>query len=341
MKTKKTITLLFILILILISSSGWGVEQFKGDTARIRFNDFMIEIISADLFKNQLKQAAIDENAAKISDWLEAVKIAEPKPDELIYIMISEVDGKGKLNYKNVTFENRKRTLKKMVFTDGKTLERDFGNYVIELREPVFTTKYYLNELQDLKKISGELIKEQISKAGALIPDGRKKINGWLTLNDQGGFDSNFLDEASPVTSDMIVLTAGVGAGVIKNQWANDINFKVGFAFGNKGLQRNLYFAEFKMVYDFSNASSDNLFSVNSFLTLGWDHNFSKNYEKEKWFGLSFGYLVDRKTDFFEKNTWKFAINKRINQTISVSPEIYFNGFFKNIFPGVQIGISF
>ena len=52
MKTKKTITLLFILILILISSSGWGVEQFKGDTARIRFNDFMIEKISGDLFKN-------------------------------------------------------------------------------------------------------------------------------------------------------------------------------------------------------------------------------------------------------------------------------------------------
>ena len=341
MKTKKTITLLYVLILILIANSGWGAEQFKGDTVRIRFEHFMIEIISPDLFKNQLSQAGIAENAAKISEWLEAVNIAEPKPDELIYITISEVDGKEKLNYKNVTFENRKRNLKKMVFTDGKTLERDFGNYVVELKESVFTTKYYLSELQDLKKISGEQINNQISKAGALIPDGRKKINGWLALNEQGGFDSNFLDEASPVTSDMLVLTAGVGAGVIKNQWANDINFKVGLAFGSKGLQRNLYFAEFKMVYDFSNASADNLFSVNSFLTLGWDHNFSKNYEKEKWFGLSLGYLVDRNTDFFEKNTWKFAINKRINQTISVSPEIYFNDFFKNIFPGVQIGISF
>ena len=341
MKTRKTITLLLILTLLLIAGKSSGVERFKGDTIRMIFENFMIEVISPDLIRNPLKHAGIEDNAAKISNWLEALSISEPGSDELIYIVISDVDEKDKLNYKNVTFENLKKTSKKMVFSDGKILVRDFGNYVIELIEPAVTTKYYLLNLQDLKKISDKTFSQQISNADILLPVGRKKINGWLTMNADGNFDSHFLDEASPLTSDMLILNAGVGAGIVKNQWVNDISFKIGLAFGEKGLQQNLYFAEFKMVYDFSNASGDNIFSVNSFVTAGWEHNFSKNSEKEKWFGLSLGYLVSRKTDFFEKNTWKFAINKRINQTISISPEFYFNGFFKNIYPGVQVGISF
>jgi len=341
MKTMKTITILLVLILLLLTKSGRGVEQFKGDTIRLKFDNFMVEVISSDLIKNPLKEAGITENAKEISGWLEAVNISEPMSDEMIYILISDVDGKEKLNYKNATFENRKRTLKKMVFSDSKILEKDFGNYVIEIREPVYTIKYYLQELEDLKKISTDDFNEKILAADKQLPAGRKKINGWLTLNSEGNFDGHFLDEASPLTSDMLILNAGVGAGIIKNQWVNDINFKVGLACGKKGLQRNLYFAEFKMVYDFSNASSDNLFSINSFVTVGWEHNFSKEIEKEKWFGLSLGYLVDRNTNFFEKNTWKFAIHKKINQSISVSPELYFNGFFKNVYPGVQIGIIF
>jgi hypothetical protein len=341
MKTKKTITALLILVLLMLANSGWSAEQFKGDTIRIKFEDFMIEVISPDLIKNSLKQAGIQQNAIKISDWLEAVSINEPMQDELIYILISEADGKEKLNFRNVTFENRKRMSKKMVFSDMKILEKDFGNYVIEIRESVYSIKYYLLKIEDLKKISNETSSEQILAAEKLLPAGRKKINGWLTLNKEGNFDSYFLDEASPVTSDMLYLNVGVGAGIVKNQWVTDINFALGFAYGNKGLQRNLFYTGFKVVYDFSNASGNNLFSVNSFVSTRWEHNFSKNYEKEKWIGLSLGYLVDRNTDFFEKNTWNFAIYRRINQTISVSPEIYFNGFFQNIYPGIQIGISF
>ena len=75
MKTKKTITTLLITVLMLIANSGWSAEQFKGDTVRIKFEEFMIEIISPDLIKNPLKQAGIQQNAIKISDWLEAVNI--------------------------------------------------------------------------------------------------------------------------------------------------------------------------------------------------------------------------------------------------------------------------
>ncbi|MBK6285458.1 MAG: hypothetical protein IPF54_24835 [Draconibacterium sp.] len=341
MKTKKKFIAILILMLLMLTNSGWGAEQYKGDTIRIKFDDFMIEVITSDLIKNPLKKARLAENATKIIDWLEPVNISEPELDELIYILISNADSKEKSNYENVIFENRKRTSKKMVFSDGKILEKDFGNYIIEIREPVYTIKYYLQAIQDLNKISAETFSEHIANAEKLIPAGRKKINGWMTTNKEGNFDTHFLEEVSPATLDMLILNAGVGAGVIKNQWVNDISFKVGLGFMNKGLQRNVYFAELKMYYDFSNASSDNLFSVNSFVTVGWEHNYSKILKNEKWFGVSLGYLVDRNTDFFNEKTWKFGIHKRINQTISVNPELYFNGFFNNIYPGVQIGITF
>ncbi|HPE76777.1 MAG TPA: hypothetical protein PLC80_11860 [Draconibacterium sp.] len=341
MKTKKKFIAILILMLLMFTNSGRGAEQYKGDTIRIKFDDFMIEVITSDLIKNPLKQAGLAENATKIIDWLKPVNISEPESDELIYILISIADSNEKSNYENVIFENRKRTSKKMVFSDGKILEKDFGNYIIEIRRPVYTIKYYLQAIQDLKKISAETFSEQIANAEKLLPDGRKKINGWMTTNKEGSFDTHFLEEVSPVTLDMLILNAGVGAGVIKNQWVNDINFKIGLGFMKKGLQHNVYFAELKMYYDFSNASNDNLFSVNSFVTVGWEHNYSKILENEKWFGVSLGYLVDRNTDFFNENTWKFGIHKRINQTISVNPELYFDHFFKNVYPGVQIGISF
>jgi hypothetical protein len=204
-----------------------------------------------------------------------------------------------------------------------------------------FTTIFYLESLAELSKITNDSFKEHISLAQSLIPEGKKKVNGWLKWNGSDNFESHFLSESSPYTLDMLILTAGVGAGVIKNQWVNDINFKVGLGFANKGIMRNSYFAEYKMYYDFSESGDNKFFSFNSFLSIGWEHNFSNSLEKEKWVGLSVGYLVDRNTEFFKKDTWRLSLQKKINQTISVSPELYFNGFFKNVYPGVQVGLNF
>jgi len=150
----KTISLFLVLILLSITGLGWSAGPFKGDTIRIKLADYMIEVISPDLTRNPLKEAGISEKAIKISDWLGAVNINEPKPDELIYILISNVDDKEKLNYQNVAFENRKRTSEKMVFSEGKILQKGFGNYVIEMRDPVFTVIYYLQQLKSCSRLA-------------------------------------------------------------------------------------------------------------------------------------------------------------------------------------------
>ncbi len=340
MKTKKTIIAAILLLSLFIANKGLCSDKYKGDTLRIRFSDFIIEINATSLVQYSLSSLNLAETAASVSNLLEPVSIPTPESDEIYYISISDVDGKQKLDFKNVTIEKRKKNAKKLVFAQGKVLEKDFGNYVVEVDDINYTLFFYLDNLKDLSKLSGEAFEKQISYAQSLIPDGRKKINGWLKWDGNDNFESHFLSETSPYSLDMIELTAGLGAGVIKNQWANDINFRAGLGFGKKGIMRNNYFAEFKMVYDFSN-SGNKLFSINSFLSLGWEHNYSNSPEKAKWVGFSVGYLVDRNTDFFEKNTWKLTLRKNINQTISVNPELYFNEFFKNVYPGIQIGINF
>lgn len=340
MKTKKTIIAVVILLSFFFTQKSLGSEKFKGDTLRIWFNEFMIEINSNDINKHPLNSIELAKTAASVGALLESLSIPKPENDELYFISISDVDGKQKLEYMNATIEKRKKDPKKLVFTKGKVLEKDFGNYIVEVDDIDYTILFYLDDISDLNKIKGESFEKQVTVAQSLIPGGRKKVNGWLKWNGNDNFESNFLGESSPYSLDMIELTAGLGAGVIKNQWANDINFRVGLGFGIKGIMRNRYFTEFKMVYDFAN-SGDKVFSVNSFVALGWEHNFSTTTEKVNWIGFSVGYLVDRNTDFFQKNTWKLAMKKSINQTISVNPELYFNGFFKNVYPGVQIGINF
>lgn len=340
MKTKKTIIAVFILLALFCTKKSEGREKFLGDTIRIRYDALMVEVITTDLNRFPLTTLNLAQTAASVSNLLESLTIPEPEINEFYFISISDVDEKLKLEYKNATIEKKQKNTKNLVFSKGKVLERDFGNYIVEVDDIDFTILFYLIDLQDLNKIGGESFEKQVLAAQALIPAGRKKVNGWLKWNGTDSFEPHFLSESAPYSLDMIELTAGLGAGVIKNQWANDINFRAGLGFSKKGLMRNRYYAEFKMVYDFENAR-EKLFSVNSFLSLGWEHNFSESSEKVKWVGLSVGYLVDRNTDFFEKDTWKLALRKSINQTLSVNPELYFNGFFKNVYPGVQIGINF
>lgn len=340
MKTKKTIIAVILLLALFATQKSLGSEKFMGDTLRIRFDEFMIEILTTDFNHHPLKTMNLEQTAATANQLLESLSIPKPESNELYFISISDVDGKQKLEYKNATIEKRQKNPKKMVFSKGNVLAKDFGNYIIEVDDVNFTVLFYLSELQDLNKIGGDLFEKQLSEAQTLIPVGRKKVNGWLKWNGTDSFESHFLSESSPYSLDMLELAAGLGAGIIKNQWVNDVNFRVGLGFGTKGIMRNRYFTEFKMVYDFAN-SSDKLFAINSFLLLGWEHNFSNSIEKVNWVGFSVGYLVDRNTDFFEKNTWKLTMKKSINQTISVNPELYFNGFFKNVYPGVQIGINF
>jgi hypothetical protein len=80
----------------------------------------------------------------------------------------------------------------------------------------------------------------------------------------------------------------------------------------------------------------------NDLLTLTWGQGFVKDNEPRKeshlLFIMSLGYLVNRKGDYFEKNTWRMGGGRLslFGGKTKIEPTIYFNNFFKGVTPGLR-----
>ena len=79
----------------------------------------------------------------------------------------------------------------------------------------------------------------------------------------------------------------------------------------------------------------------NDFLTFMYEQGGIKDHDATKGFSysaaFSLGYLINRKGDFFEKNTFRFGAGKIQFYKTSVEPLLYFNNFFKGVTPGIRI----
>ena len=245
----------------------------------------------------------------------------------------------GKVRIKPLSLKKQLVTKSEAVLFQGQKLLKGNSNYVLVIENQNYLISIFLDKLEDASKLLEPGIEEQLNQADANIPQNRKLTNGWLILDENKNFLPYFLDETSSITSDMLELSGGIGSGWIKNTFVTDIHARVGLAFGKKAMLRNVYFAKYELMYDFSAGTSDKPFQTNSFLSLGWEHNMSTNPAKEKWYGVSFGYLIDRNGDFFEKNTFKLGFTKRINNVISINPELYIGK--KGTYPGVRFSIGF
>jgi hypothetical protein len=56
---------------------------------------------------------------------------------------------------------------------------------------------------------------------------------------------------------------------------------------------------------------------------------------------VSFGYLARRRGEWFEKNTFKFALPGVRSGWLQVEPEFYFNNFFKNFSPTLKLTLHY
>lgn len=56
---------------------------------------------------------------------------------------------------------------------------------------------------------------------------------------------------------------------------------------------------------------------------------------------LTVGYLVHRRGTYYEPNTWRISGGIDLTPNIRVAPEVYFNGTFKNLSPGLRLSVGF
>nr|WP_321354221.1 hypothetical protein [uncultured Draconibacterium sp.] len=339
-------TIISFIFLFLLSSSVFGKEAaFKGDTIWYKFDKVLIEVTSNNAKQYSIDKLSIQERIKQIKGVLSEMTIAPLAEDESIVMTFKNQDEVDwNTHFKEIELERIERNKTKLVvFEDGTTFEKEQGQYKFHFLYQELEIKISINDLNNLEYFSSAEFNEKLKMVTDFFSESerneRKRMVGWLDLrtDEVKTYFSNIANQ----NYDMIILSGGIGAGWVKNSFVSDINFRVGLSFGKKGMYKNIYAIDYSMMYDFSESNDNDYFKLNHFVSLAWEHNFSSTPEKDKWYGFSVGYLVKRNNDFFKKNTFKVAVNKKINDTFTVKPELYFNDFLKNVYPGIRLSVAF
>lgn len=56
---------------------------------------------------------------------------------------------------------------------------------------------------------------------------------------------------------------------------------------------------------------------------------------------LTVGYLVHRRGTYYEPRTWRVSGGITLTPNLRIAPEVYFNGAFKNLSPGLRLSVGF
>ncbi|WP_194776279.1 hypothetical protein [Pararhodonellum marinum] len=136
---------------------------------------------------------------------------------------------------------------------------------------------------------------------------------------------------------DMLSLQAGVGANVYRNKFLTDITGEIGLHLNHKGILRNQFYVSNNLMFSFD---AENAAIINNFTSIGYRRNLSNERDKPNWLGVEFGTVTKRSGDIFRPNTMRLGVNWQAGKHITVSPQLYFNGFFQQVSPGFRIGIG-
>lgn len=345
MKTIKEIAL--VILFIIASKALFAMDgDFKGDTIYFKFDNMLIEVASTNYISISPEKTLMEERIKQVQKVLNEMTIAKPADDEITTIAFSDMGSDMfAWNYKEVGLTNEKRKSKNLiVFEDGTIFEKEFGRYCVCFSSRPMEMKIFVDNLDDLAFFFSENFEKKMIEGTAgitqKIGDSYRKspVHAWI---DVRGDEPKVYIQESEKMLDMLILSGGIGSGWVKNTFASDINFRIGLGFSRKGVMKNIYSAEWNMMYDFSESNENKFFELNHFIALGWEHNFSDSPLQDKWYGFSVGYLVKRNNDFFKENTFRISVKKKINDTFSIKPELYFNDSFNNVYPGIRFTVAF
>jgi hypothetical protein len=218
--------------------------------------------------------------------------------------------------------------------------------------DPYYLT-FLLNNLADLSNLPFEdltRIVQQVSKevdkvkhndkrysevkyfAGYLVPSGKKYWNNNLTVAGKIKFSTDpYVQSAFQYIRNSFVPSAGVGIRLTQKK-------------------SDHYEREWRLMWEPLFFFSRN--SENKLLTQRNDFISFKQHSKSEFEGeskkvvlvqnVSFGYLISRKGNWFEKNTFKFSLPTGIQyENILLEPEFVFNDFFKNFSPSLKFTVVF
>ncbi|MBD3627166.1 hypothetical protein [Cyclobacterium sp.] len=191
------------------------------------------------------------------------------------------------------------------------------------------------NDIKELLKADLSFIGESISKE---LPVKHRFLRSLEYQQDTSSRGLKLTQDRFTGYMDMLSLKAGVGANVFQNRLLTDISGEIGLHLNQKGILKDQFYISNNLLFSFD---VDRSLVTNNFTNIGYRRNFSNQRDKPNWLGVEFGMLTKRSGDIFKPNTLRLGVNWEIGKNISVSPQLYFNGFFKQVSPGFRVGIGF
>ncbi|MBC7920261.1 MAG: hypothetical protein H7Z75_04150 [Ferruginibacter sp.] len=207
--------------------------------------------------------------------------------------------------------------------------------------------RFYLifNSLDELKTLTGTL-NERIEKARKLAASHPKKdlfkprYQSYINLDSTARYPILAADYWKLGK----IIQPGVGVGITKNQFYTALLGDVGLVPGRSRVGLRIGWHE----YFFFDNQPDGNFTIhrNSFLNAGllffrpWRLTSELPASSSRG-SLVVGYLVRNRGDYFADNTWRLAVGMTALQRLRIEPELYWNGFFKQVYPGVRLNVSF
>ncbi len=209
---------------------------------------------------------------------------------------------------------------------------------------------FVLNNLEDAE----ELLKTATANAHIKKAlEDVKKYKGHDLTDDRFSFEytdkpllGNLFRSVKYKKEDFIAIHPSFGIGVFRNELVP--NSQVDFAFVPNKYKNIGYTVGWRSMFFTERNDLTKRISThsNGFVHLGITLYDFKRPQSNRvntehvLFGAYLGRSITRNGAVFDKNTWNFSMTVATKGMFKVQPEIYFNGFFKNVQPGLRIQIG-
>lgn len=314
------------------------------DLERFKNIDSLLRIFLQDIIP--LKDSLSDELVSKRIDYFtdeigrKKIRIRLSNPDGASFLLQQGNLSALKLEQDTVIFSGS------YVYKVTSTLLKSFT----EMR--YYRLSFFVNQLSDLNTFSSAGLNEKINtiqknKNSRWIKD-REGI--WYIKNGDKSIYSNH--QAAGYVSgtgagDYLTSLTAVNVQNYKNYFVPSASLGIGLGFNNGRVKRELGLLWEPNFFFAKNTQGSLQTYRNDFLTFSYKRFPLKKEADAQSFsfinGFSFGYLIRRKGDFFEKNTMRIGAQAAslLKGKVNLEPVLYFNNFFKGLTPGLRLTVNF
>ncbi|MBK8787883.1 MAG: hypothetical protein IPN43_15645 [Chitinophagaceae bacterium] len=314
------------------------------DLDRFKNIDSLLRIFLQDMAA--LKDSLTDELSAKRIDYFtdelgrKKIHIRLSKPDGASFLLQQGNLSALKLEQDTVIFSGS------YVYKVTSTLLKPFT----EMR--YYRLSFFVNQLSDLNSLSSAGLNEKINS----IQKSQKSrwVKGsddtWHLKNGDQSIYSNHQPRgyvSGTGAGDYLTSLTTVSIQNYKNYFVPSVSLGIGLGYNNGKVKRELGLLWEPNFFFAKNAQGSLQTYRNDFLTFTYKRfPLKKEYDVQSFSfinGFSFGYLIRRKGEFFEKNTMRIGVQAAslLKGKINLEPVLYFNNFFKGVTPGLRLTVNF